>query len=313
MMLVKTKIGPSSIHGTGIFADEDIPAGTAVWKFSPEVDRRHSQKEMDALSGAAREHMARYAYLSRMSGLYVFCSDNGKYFNHSDRPNTSSGPEDGEEEVVTRAKRDIRKGEELTADYRDFEKRESYFSPKCEVRAAKIGKGIFAKETVRKDEVVLDFSTGPGKYLSTKEAAAYEKKGNHFIIQVEDESYLVATEGPERVDFINHSCEPNCGIRGRLTVVAMRDIEAGEEITFDYAMTESWPWYKMVCLCGTAACRHIVTGRDWSSPAIQRKYKGYFSGYIARKMDRNILHGLARRIGRRMPAGLRALFVKGKG
>ena len=296
MMLINTKLGPSRIEGIGVFADGPVAKDTVLWRFVPGFDRRFTKEQVASLPPFAREYLATYAYLSKKSGLFVLCSDHGKHFNHSRTPNTSNRYEEGQEEVVTRAARDIRPDEELTADYTEFEKRESYFSPKVEVRQAKIGKGIFAIEPIIKGEVVLDFSTGPEKYLPPKEAAAYEKAGNHFIIQVGDELYLVATDGPERADFINHSCDPNCGIRGKVTVVAMRDIAPGEEITFDYMMTESWRWYKMTCLCRTPVCRGQVTGEDWKREGLQRKYEGYFSDYITRKIKRPSLYKLAARL-----------------
>ena len=37
---------------------------------------------------------------------------------------------------------------------------------------------------------------------------------------------------------LNHSCEPNLGLQGQIAFVAMRDIAADEELTFDYAMTD---------------------------------------------------------------------------
>jgi len=62
-----------------------------------------------------------YSWLSEKSGLYCFSSDNGKYFNHSSMPNTLSAYYDDEEEVVTKAIKDIAKGEEITDDYASFE------------------------------------------------------------------------------------------------------------------------------------------------------------------------------------------------
>ena len=87
----------------------------------------------------------------------------------------------------------------------------------------------------------------------------------------------------EEADFINHSCNPNCGIKGHLQIVAMRDIESGEEITFDYAMTESSD-YSMDCKCGAKNCRKTITGNDWKLPILQKRYNGYFSNYIQIKL-----------------------------
>jgi SET domain-containing protein len=63
-----------------------------------------------------------YIWLSKKSGLYCFASDNGKYFNHSKTPNVLSAYYENEEEVVTKAIKDIQKGEEITDDYSSFEK-----------------------------------------------------------------------------------------------------------------------------------------------------------------------------------------------
>lgn len=297
MLLVKTRTGPSPIAGTGLFAAETIPAGAPIWRFKEGFDEAFTREQLGALDERAWEKLRTYAYLSRKSGRYILCADDARFINHSRTPNTTNRSESGEPEVVTRAARDIPPGEEITADYNEFEKRVSYFSPKLEVRDCSIGRGIFAKAPIRKGEVVQDWSTGPGHFLPTKEAASHEKKGNHFIVQVEEESYLVAVDGPEPADFINHSCDPTCGIRGRLTVVALRDIARDEQITFDYAMTESWPWYKMVCRCGSPRCRHLVTGRDWKMPDLRKRYKGYFSDYITRKMDRGRLRRVLERMG----------------
>jgi SET domain-containing protein len=40
---------------------------------------------------------------------------------------------------------------------------------------------------------------------------------------------------------LNHSCEPNLGLQGQVVYLALRDIEADEELTFDYAMNDDEP------------------------------------------------------------------------
>jgi hypothetical protein len=74
---------------------------------------------------------------------------------------------------------------------------------------------------------------------------------------------------------VNHSCDPNCGVRLNAEVdgfdfVALTDIAAGEEITFDYAMRNySIDHFPARCLCATAACRGAVTG--WKDLPAERK------------------------------------------
>jgi len=163
----------------------------------------------------------------------------------------------------------------------------SYRSPKIERRNSSLDrKGLFAKQHIFKDELLIDFSSGPGKFVSLKESDALYNKGYDYMIQVNDDLFFAAVDDDdlEDEDFINHSCEPNCGIRGSLQIVAMRDIKRGEEITFDYAMTESSS-YSMHCKCGKEKCRHIITGNDWMINALQKKYSGYFSEYLNKKIS----------------------------
>lgn len=79
----------------------------------------------------------------------------------------------------------------------------------------------------------------------------------------------------------NHSCNPNAGIRGLYEFVAMRDIAAGEEICWDYAMSENYEW-RMDCLCGTPQCRKVVGAHDLLPPELKLKYKGYISDWLSK-------------------------------
>lgn len=121
MLCVKTKILSSSIHGMGLFADEDVSIGTAVWRFEADFDQVFSAEQIARLPDIAQIFLARYAYMSKKTGRFILDTDDGRYFNHSDAPNsaTTSSPI-GEEDVIV-AIRDIRKGEEITIDYSNQE------------------------------------------------------------------------------------------------------------------------------------------------------------------------------------------------
>lgn len=123
MMLVKTKVLPSKLHGLGLFADQFIPKGTVIWKFTPGFDLRFTEEQIKKFPKILRDYLENYYWLNEKTGKYVFSSDNGKYFNHSKNPNSLSAYYEGEEEVITKALRDIKKGEEITDDYTTFEKR----------------------------------------------------------------------------------------------------------------------------------------------------------------------------------------------
>ncbi len=106
-------------------------------------------------------------------------------------------------------------------------------------------------------------------------------------IQVTEELFIGPTNPREReggMMHLNHSCEPNLGLQGQIVFVAMRNVMQDEELTFDYAMTDD-EHYEMECLCGAQACRGVVTGLDWKNRQIQKKYDGYFSWFIQKRID----------------------------
>ena len=148
------------------------------------------------------------------------------------------------------------------------------------------GKGLFAQERILKGEAVVDFSRAGGEILSEEAAAAYFARGNDYSIQIADDKFFVLTDTSTLAeeDFSNHSCDPNCGFRGALLVVAMHDIEKGEDLTFDYAMVESSSFYGLNCHCGSKLCRGVVRGSDWLDPVLQKRYKGYFAEYLEKKI-----------------------------
>lgn len=113
-MLVKTYVAPSSIHGMGLFANEDILKGTEVWKWMDGIDVVIPDWKYNVLHPTIQEHIQHYAWFE--DGLYFLCADNGKFANHSETPNLDS---DGKSDIVLR---DIKKGEELTYNYWKFHK-----------------------------------------------------------------------------------------------------------------------------------------------------------------------------------------------
>jgi len=161
----------------------------------------------------------------------------------------------------------------------------SYRSPKTEVRESKIhGHGLFAVADIAKDEIVA-IKGGhivDRKTLREKITPALGR----VEIQIDDDLFIAPVTEQERelsMLFSNHSCEPNLGVRGEITFVAMRDIRAGEELTHDWAMTDDED-YSVECNCGAANCRKILTGKDWQRADLQKRYTGYFSAYLSRKI-----------------------------
>jgi len=161
----------------------------------------------------------------------------------------------------------------------------SYISPKAAVRDSTIhGKGLFAVEKISKDEIVCI----KGGYIFNRERLkAMPDWFRAAEIQIADDLFIGPLQEHERAGsmiFSNHSCDPNIGVQGQVVFVALRDIEAGEELTHDWATTDDDD-YELECNCGAKKCRKVITGKDWQKPGLQEKYRGYFSHYLTRKIS----------------------------
>ncbi len=69
-------------------------------------------------------------------------------------------------------------------------------------------------------------------------------------------------------------------------LVAMRDIVAGEEIYYDYALTENHPDFSFpICLCKKENCRGKISGNDWKIQELQEKYGRHFLPHVLKSID----------------------------
>jgi len=161
----------------------------------------------------------------------------------------------------------------------------SYLSPKCEARASgeKGVCGVFAREPIRKGEVICVWG---GRVVTEQELDPSMPNFNQRILQIDEGLYLETPELLEPTDCFNHSCDPNLGFTGQVGLIAMRDIQADEEVNFDYAMCDGTPYDEFDCVCGAAGCRGKVTGDDWKRKELWQRYEGYFSPYLARRIEK---------------------------
>ncbi len=121
MLLVKTKIGPSKIHDIGLFADQFIKKGASIWQFTPGLDLKLSEKKLMGVPKLAQEYILHYCYHSVVDNTYILPFDNARFFNHSKNPNTTSIDIPEDKEGLEIASRDIKPGEELLCDCREFD------------------------------------------------------------------------------------------------------------------------------------------------------------------------------------------------
>lgn len=159
----------------------------------------------------------------------------------------------------------------------------SYLNPKAKAEKGLAGQGVFATDKIAKGELICMWG---GDVVTVEQFESLPASLKHYFLQIE-ENLLIGPTKEENVDaaeFFNHSCDPNCGIRGQVALVAMRDIEKEEELTFDYAMAETYG-QEWECQCGTSTCRKNILGSDPFLPELRKKYDGYFSHWLEKKFE----------------------------
>ncbi len=161
---------------------------------------------------------------------------------------------------------------------------EDWISQNTEIKTSNIGgKGLYAKDSIRKGELVVVWG---GNYVNSEEAEKDKDRGL-LVMQWDDNLFSVEDRGEGTGYFVNHSCEPNLWMEGAYALVAMRDIEKGEELTADYVIWEGDEDYvsKWNCNCGSLKCRGRITGKDWKLPELQERYKGHFSPLLNKRIE----------------------------
>ncbi|MGD1698708.1 GNAT family N-acetyltransferase [Dapis sp. BLCC M229] len=135
------------------------------------------------------------------------------------------------------------------------------------------GRGVFSRRSIPTGEIVFS-----GKPIYA------ENERTCYSIQVDWDKHLLFDRPAV---LTNHSCDPNCGIRdnrfGGFDFIAIKDIAVGEEITWDYAMSEYISIAVESCKCGSPKCRQKSGGWHILSESLQRKYKSFSASYIHSK------------------------------
>jgi uncharacterized protein len=138
--------------------------------------------------------------------------------------------------------------------------------PLLEVRASPLhGLGVFAARRIRKGTRVIEYL---GERISHPEAdRRYEDKdvgdAHTFLFVVDSRTVIDAGADGNEARFVNHACEPNCESvieNRRVFIDALRTIEPGEELTYDYQIArepDDPPDVDAIfaCRCGSERCR----------------------------------------------------------
>lgn len=143
------------------------------------------------------------------------------------------------------------------------------------------GRGLYARESIPVDTRVIEYT---GERITKTEAARREAQrrirlreggdGCVYIFEMTQRYDLDGRASHNLARLINHSCAPNCRvevIRGRVWIVARREIAAGAELSFDYGFAfAEWPLHP--CRCGSLRCPGFIvnSGQRWRLRRIPR-------------------------------------------
>jgi len=130
------------------------------------------------------------------------------------------------------------------------------------VRESKIHElGVFAKQKITANTKVVEYV---GRLISKEESKQLCISGNNYIFELDDKTDIDGNVDWNIARFINHSCKPNCEaqiIDGHIWIVSIRDIEPGEELTFNYGYSiENYHDYP--CKCGSNKCIGFMVSEE---------------------------------------------------
>lgn len=139
------------------------------------------------------------------------------------------------------------------------------------------GNGIIAREYIRKGEIILSFF---GKPISRKKV-----KNPNAVLQLDEDIFLESDGTAD--ESLNHSCNPNCYIDFKqLNLVSMKDIQKGQELTFDYNTSE----YDLIdqgcsftCFCGSEDCVGDIKGFKYLPLSHKKKIESFLSPFLKKK------------------------------
>jgi uncharacterized protein len=127
------------------------------------------------------------------------------------------------------------------------------------------GQGVFTLRHYEAGETILCFK---GNIVDLDEVDDHGK-----YLQVGKRLFLGSSG--EIDDFVNHCCEPNCGValrQGNILLMSIREIQPNEELTFDYSTWMAYDYWEMDCICGNTHCRKKIKDFKYLPRELRQKY-----------------------------------------
>jgi SET domain-containing protein len=165
----------------------------------------------------------------------------------------------------------------------------SWINPKLTGGVSQIhGDGVFATAPVARGEKLMEF--GGEKITAAQMNAGGYRECSVWLVT--DDTCLALPDSdpdPSLDENLNHSCDPNGWLTDEVTLIARRDIAAGEEITLDQGTWNfddtEYTWDEASCGCGARDCRGRLTENDWKLPEVQKRYAGHFHPFVQAMID----------------------------
>src|SRR6202167_5997789 len=134
---------------------------------------------------------------------------------------------------------------------------------------AATGLGLFATRPIKRAAYIATYR---GRIISTEEADRREARGARYMFELTTKWTIDGSPRWNLARYINHSCRPNAqpiGRKGGIVIVALRRIEPGEEITYNYGR-EYLKYFIETGGCRCAACRKKRAARRAKMRAARR-------------------------------------------
>lgn len=132
-------------------------------------------------------------------------------------------------------------------------------------------RGLYAAGAIAKGSYIVEYRGEKiTKAESRRRSLAQHQRGRKngsgmvYIFELNKRYDLDGTRRNNPARYVNHSCDPNCEAvndRGKIWVVALRDIEPGEELTYDYGY-DIEHFLNHPCRCGSDNCVGYIVRRD---------------------------------------------------
>lgn len=166
------------------------------------------------------------------------------------------------------------------------------FFIELELRDSKLGKSLFTKEFIKQGSIIWEDKSIDVVSATKEDIISWPEEQRKTFCDYSwqvDDNLFIGTYNKEKVNddasnFINHSCDPSCWFVTDKHISARRDIYPGEEITIDYATTDTIFVTIPDCRCESPNCRKSILPTDYKLPEVQKAYGNHFRFFLLRRM-----------------------------